>query len=320
MVLLFSTYSIYSAEGVLGASDDDVEIVEETGSAEEPVKAEPASSDSSESIPKAEEPVETELPQEQSTEPDEEPDQAPDQVSDQEQAQIPVFSLDGELCPIWLAEWQAGTKAELLVNYAVGTSAYSPRHNRCEILAFGLLEVGAGLLRDIPSSGKTVFLREGEASVSGSYVIPQKILDELPSGEYQVYARYAAAGVQEKMVVLGVMDVFHPETAEFLADSPDTPDIPERSDLSDARVVIWTDANEATSFGDMVTAYCEIENLYGWEYSLQWQYSDEQGSWHDIPGAQSSSYSFEWTADNSGFSWRARVDVVIPADASNVEG
>jgi len=91
---------------------------------------------------------------------------------------------------------------------------------------------------------------------------------------------------------------------------------PGRSDLSEARIVIWTDADEDTALGDTVTVYCDIENFYGWDYTLQWQQEVDSGRWLDVPGAHDNSHSFTLTTFNEGFRWRVKVDVVIPENES----
>ena len=344
MMLLFSTYSIYSVQGVLGASDDAVESAEGAGVTEEPSKPEPEKSAPSQGASQptgdsgagaekapaeeksikeqpstqetvAEEPVaEATAMEDGAAEQSQEPDGEPIQASDEEQAEVPFFTLAGELCPSWLAKWKAGTKTEVPLRYTVRASAYDPQFVRCEILAFGVHETKAGLLSNIPSSGRVVLFGEEELSFAGEYVIAKSFLDALPNGEYQAYALYADADGQEKKVVLGTLDLLRPEMD---LDAPEEiTEEPARSELKDARVVTWTTANEETFFGDIVTAFCEVENLYGWEYTLQWQFSTGQGRWIDIPGARGTSFSFEWTADNSGYSWRVRVDIVVPIEAS----
>ena len=107
------------------------------------------------------------------------------------------------------------------------------------------------------------------------------------------------------------------DTSRFTA--PDELDQPKRSNLQHARIVIWTDADEETYYGDTVTVYCDIENLYGWEYTLQWQFADESGQWTDVLSARSHEHSFIQTPDNNGYKWRVRVDIVIPDEVGEAE-
>ena len=88
----------------------------------------------------------------------------------------------------------------------------------------------------------------------------------------------------------------------------------ERSDLSQAVLKTWMDAGEGTQFGDTVTVSYEIQNFFGWEYTVQWQRKDADG-WSDVPGATGKTHSFTLTEENLNTEWRVRVDVVVPEAA-----
>lgn len=97
----------------------------------------------------------------------------------------------------------------------------------------------------------------------------------------------------------------------ILIEVPIAQDEENRSDLSQAVIRTWMDANDGTRFGDTVTIYYEIENFYGWPYSVQWQRKGADG-WVDVPGANGKTHSFTLTEDNLNTEWRVRVDVVVP--------
>lgn len=84
-----------------------------------------------------------------------------------------------------------------------------------------------------------------------------------------------------------------------------------RSDLSQAVIKTWMDANEDTKYGDTVSILYEIQNFYGWTYTVQWQRKGADG-WADVPGATGETHSFTLTEDNLNTEWRVRVDVAVP--------
>jgi len=85
----------------------------------------------------------------------------------------------------------------------------------------------------------------------------------------------------------------------------------ERSDLSEAAVNVWMTYEEGiTQIGDSVSMYCEVLNIYGWEYVIHWQMKTADGDWADIEGARGERYSFNFSEGDRGCSWRPIVSVV----------
>ena len=150
---------------------------------------------------------------------------------------------------------------------------------------------------------------QSQVNMRAAPAMDAEIIAMLPDGaEVEVLAEedgwaYVAHGGREGYILGGFSDVTVWE--------------PGRSDLRDARVLIWTDASDETTFGDTVSIRCEIENLYGWDYTLQWQQEDESGQWLDIPGARDISYSFPWTEENYASKWRVKVDIIVPEGDSS---
>jgi len=94
-------------------------------------------------------------------------------------------------------------------------------------------------------------------------------------------------------------------------EEPEAEAIDERSDLSEAVVNVWMTYEEGvTQAGELVTMYCEVINIYGWEYSIHWQWKDADGDWADIEGASGDSYSFNFSEDDRGCARRPIVSVI----------
>lgn len=59
-----------------------------------------------------------------------------------------------------------------------------------------------------------------------------------------------------------------------------------------------------------------IEGAEGYDYTLQWQQSNDDGAtWQDIAGANGMSYSLVLGTEHNGISWRVTVDLIDPNSA-----
>ena len=60
------------------------------------------------------------------------------------------------------------------------------------------------------------------------------------------------------------------------------------------------------SVGDMIVFTVETENC-GENPMIQWQYSSDNITWHDVPDAHANTHSFELDEDNFLLYWRAGI-------------
>lgn len=141
-----------------------------------------------------------------------------------------------------------------------------------------------------------------------------EILAEVPNGADMVMLGREGAWLQVRYQdLIGYVFAQYTHPIDPVEESEEQLEVePERSDLSEASVRIWMDAGEQTEYGDIVTAYSAIDNIFGWDYDIQWQHKPVGGSWSDIPGATDTSHSFILSEDNLRASYRVRVDIKIP--------
>ncbi len=57
-----------------------------------------------------------------------------------------------------------------------------------------------------------------------------------------------------------------------------------------------------------ITLVAEVSGGNVGEYTIQWQYSDDMESWHDVPGANSLTYTYILDVDNASHAWRANAE------------
>ena len=72
---------------------------------------------------------------------------------------------------------------------------------------------------------------------------------------------------------------------------------------------------EFLSFGDQVTFVALLRGYDNLTYTLQWQWSQDNQIWEDVPGAEQATYSFQVAEDNYQNFWRVGVTitgVIVP--------
>ena len=72
---------------------------------------------------------------------------------------------------------------------------------------------------------------------------------------------------------------------------------------------------EFLSFGDQVTFVALLRGYDNLTYTLQWQWSQDNLIWEDVPGAEQATYSFQVAEDNYQNFWRVGVTitgVIVP--------
>ena len=66
---------------------------------------------------------------------------------------------------------------------------------------------------------------------------------------------------------------------------------------------------EFLSFGDQVTFVALLRGYDNLTYTLQWQWSQDNQIWEDVPGAEQATYSFQVAEDNYQNFWRVGVTI-----------
>lgn len=79
-------------------------------------------------------------------------------------------------------------------------------------------------------------------------------------------------------------------------------------DLSNLTVTIQCLNGSHAQMGDTITLVAEVSGTNGAAYNMQWQYMSG-GEWHDISGANASSYSYTLNEKNATYAWRMAITV-----------
>ena len=79
-------------------------------------------------------------------------------------------------------------------------------------------------------------------------------------------------------------------------------------DLSNLTVTIQCLNGSHAQMGDTITLAAEVSGTNGAAYTMQWQYMSG-GEWHDISGANGSSYSYTLNEKNATYAWRMAITV-----------
>ena len=57
-----------------------------------------------------------------------------------------------------------------------------------------------------------------------------------------------------------------------------------------------------------ITLVADVAGAEESELTIQWQYSTDMENWHDVPGANSLTYTYELDVENASYAWRVNVD------------
>ena len=80
------------------------------------------------------------------------------------------------------------------------------------------------------------------------------------------------------------------------------------ADLSNITVTIRCLNGSHAQVGDTITLVAEVSGADGVAYTMQWQYSNG-GEWHDVGGANGSSYSYTLDEQNANDTWRMAISI-----------
>ena len=97
------------------------------------------------------------------------------------------------------------------------------------------------------------------------------------------------------------------ETAEENEEAEtETPEQTTAETIQDISIHAVWNGGEA-GIGNDITFYVVLNGYEGTDFQIQWQHSEDNANWEDIPGADKKSYTVTATEDNCRDYWRAKV-------------
>ena len=103
------------------------------------------------------------------------------------------------------------------------------------------------------------------------------------------------------------------EPAPVATEEPEIPEEPAETDEPVVRPPLNVNAYSLAS-GELIigetriTLVADVAGAEESELTIQWQYSTDMENWHDVPGANSLTYTYELDVENASYAWRVNVD------------